>query len=160
MVDCEVPSGHVDNGLSCDDQDPEIHPDADEVCDEHLIDDDCDGLIDDDDPDLTEGIVTGWPDAAGDGLGDASVEPSPRCRISERWAGNDADCDDDARTHPGADDPFDGVDQNCDGFDGPWLLDDFEPTSGDERSIWGSIDGNAFTDTTSPGQGSTAMASA
>ena len=40
----------VCGGYDCDDIDPEVNPEADEVCDNE-IDDDCDGLVDDADPD-------------------------------------------------------------------------------------------------------------
>jgi len=40
-------------GYDCDDSDPDVNPDADEVCD-NGIDDDCDGFVDMDDPDCVE----------------------------------------------------------------------------------------------------------
>ncbi len=40
-------------GEDCDDQDPAIYPDADEVCDDG-VDNDCDGLADEDDEDCQE----------------------------------------------------------------------------------------------------------
>jgi hypothetical protein len=41
-----VPSGFVDNTADCDDGDPDVHPDATEVC--NGIDDDCDADVDED----------------------------------------------------------------------------------------------------------------
>ncbi len=38
---CEVPANHVEDASDCDDDDPAVHPDATEVCDNGL-DDDCD----------------------------------------------------------------------------------------------------------------------
>ncbi|MDC0672512.1 MopE-related protein [Nannocystis radixulma] len=45
IVGCEAPPGTVDVGGDCDDADPEVNPDASELCNE-LVDDDCDGLRD------------------------------------------------------------------------------------------------------------------
>jgi len=47
---CAQPEGYVSNGDDCDDAHETVHPTAVEVCDNGL-DDDCDGLIDHDDPD-------------------------------------------------------------------------------------------------------------
>jgi len=50
------------HGLDCDDSDPDVNPGAAEVCD-NSTDDDCDALIDSDDPDCCN-------DTDGDGYGD------------------------------------------------------------------------------------------
>ena len=50
MDACVVPEGYVENMEDCDDLDAEIHPMATEICD--TIDNDCDGLTDNDDDDL------------------------------------------------------------------------------------------------------------
>ncbi|TVR88641.1 MAG: T9SS C-terminal target domain-containing protein [Saprospirales bacterium] len=44
IIACEQPTGYVDNNLDCDDTDPDVNPDAVEVCDG--IDNNCDGNID------------------------------------------------------------------------------------------------------------------
>jgi len=41
---CEQPSGTVKDSSDCDDQDPQVHPGATEVC--NGVDDDCDDLVD------------------------------------------------------------------------------------------------------------------
>lgn len=101
----------------CDDTDATIHPDAREICNE--VDDDCDGLVDDEDT-LAPGAGTRFlPDADGDGHGGGkpylevvACEPPP-------GYGPRGDCDDaDPSIHPGAEDvPEDGIDQDCDGAD-------------------------------------------
>ena len=84
---CAEPEGYVLDDGDCDDADPDVHPDAPEVCDG--LDDDCDGVLPADEQ-----------DADGDGL-----------------AGCDGDCDDaDPATFPGAEEVCgDGLDQDCDG---------------------------------------------
>ncbi|MCB9674429.1 MAG: hypothetical protein H6737_04885 [Alphaproteobacteria bacterium] len=95
--------------------DPDVHHGAAEVCDG--ADQDCDGAADDG---LT--FRDWWPDADGDGFGDASVAATSTCDgAPEGSVGDGTDCDDDdASVHPDAADAGgDGVDQDCDGADGP-----------------------------------------
>lgn len=40
-LDCTLPDGHVNNGTDCDDSDPEVHPDALELCGDG-VDNNCD----------------------------------------------------------------------------------------------------------------------
>lgn len=92
----------------CDDSDPNINPDADEVCDG--IDNNCDGNAD-------ENLMSTWyVDADGDGYGDTgdSVEA---CEAPDGYADNNDDCDDSDRAiNPGVrTDDCDGIDNNCDG---------------------------------------------
>ena len=60
-----------------------------------------------------------WPDADGDGWGDASAAPTWACAAPAGFVAYGADCDDaDASAYPRAADPAgDGVDQDCDGAD-------------------------------------------
>jgi hypothetical protein len=56
---CTAPAGYVSNDLDCDDSNANIRPGATELCDD--IDNDCDGLLDEQDPgfvDLTPPIPT------------------------------------------------------------------------------------------------------
>ncbi|MBW1879248.1 MAG: hypothetical protein JRJ84_12870 [Deltaproteobacteria bacterium] len=114
---CDAPTGSVEDALDCDDGDHLINPDGAEVCDPEHDDEDCDGLADDADPDVT-GRADLCPDTDGDGFGDASTVPVTVCP-SEGWVVDCTDCDDlDGTVHPGADERTgDGVDQDCDGTD-------------------------------------------
>ena len=103
---CSAPEGSVARGGDCDDADATAHPDGVEVCDDAGIDEDCDGLVDDDDDDVElSGGQTVWPDLDGDGLGDAAA-PNTRCAPDAAlgWVDNRDDCDD---TDPGI------LDEDC-----------------------------------------------
>ncbi|MDG1478533.1 MAG: MopE-related protein [Myxococcota bacterium] len=110
--DCGAPSGYVSDSDDCDDTDPAVNPDAEEVCDG--IDNDCDGSIDTDATDR----MTWYADDDADGFGDASAATED-CSAPTGHQSDSSDCDDtDADVYPGADEtPYDGVDQDCDGDD-------------------------------------------
>lgn len=57
IVACESPAGSVATNDDCADADPSTHPGAEETC--NSIDDDCDGLVDDSDPDREEPCLGG-----------------------------------------------------------------------------------------------------
>lgn len=120
---CEAPPGEVDNNLDCNDADPAVHPDAEELC--NYQDDDCDGTTD-------NGAVVSWyADEDLDGYGDddnsfdACEGPDGSILIS-------GDCNDaDPSAHPGAEEVCgDGDDDDCDGNVDvvdepiPWYSDD------------------------------------
>jgi hypothetical protein len=103
----------------CDDDDPTIHPDAIEICNDR--DDNCDGWIDDDDPTLDPESQTTWyADSDTDGYGSESDFVNACIAPSGYVAESDSgfDCDDtDPTYHPGAteSDCTDPNDYNCDG---------------------------------------------
>ncbi|MFH1469819.1 MAG: MopE-related protein [Pseudomonadota bacterium] len=99
----------------CDDADVSIHPGAAEVCDTLDVDEDCDGLADDDDASAT-GQASWYRDADGDGYGLASVALA-RCDQPSGYVADASDCDDGCDTcHPGAGEVLlDGFDNDCDG---------------------------------------------
>jgi hypothetical protein len=98
-----------DVDVDCDDGDPSIHPDAEEVCDG--VDNDCVDGVDVGATDATDYFV----DEDGDGYGAGAATES--CEPLAGQVTNGDDCDDDhAEAHPGADEVCgDDVDEDCDG---------------------------------------------
>ncbi len=93
--------------VDCDDDDPEIHPDAAEICDG--IDNDCDGEADED------LLIDLWADRDGDGYGDPDGH-SQGCEPAVVLVDDFFDCDvEDAEINPGADELCYGIDDDCDG---------------------------------------------
>jgi len=121
-VTCVPQKGWVDNGNDCDDTDASVRVGAAESCDDR--DNDCDGLVDEDDPSLV-GAVTRYTDRDGDGDGDpADVYYGCLIHLPETdpagdeltWVTTGFDCDDDdASVAPGRDELCNGADDDCDG---------------------------------------------
>ncbi len=139
-TDCEAicdADGDGERGIAfggddCDDTNPDINPDATELCND--IDDDCDELVDDADPDLPPAEKSPWwPDLDGDGYGDVDADPTASCAPLPLGSDNDGDCnDDDPEISPDAIEICNGLDDDCDG-----LLDDDDPdTDVDLAPIW------------------------
>jgi len=108
----EQPNWVLDN-TDCNDARNDIYPGAPEVCDQ--VDADCDGLADDDDPDVTDG-VTWWIDADGDTYGDLLKEIIA-CGDAPGRADNPDDCDD-SNDKPNPD-PVSHLDADWDGHGDP-----------------------------------------
>jgi hypothetical protein len=125
----------------CDDGDPGVHPGKSELCDGLGIDEDCDGLIDHEDPDA-QGAPDWYEDADGDGYGDG--EPLESCAPVEGYSLEDGDCDDtDEAIHPGADEVCNGVDDDCDfdvDADDADCLDAFEAFTDSDSDGFGDPD--------------------
>ncbi len=110
-------------GGDCDDVDDEIHPDAVEVCDDQ--DNDCNGLVDSEDPDVDLSTAsTFFADGDKDGFGDATTSIEA-CSRPDGYVDNDTDCDD-ARgdVNPGRTEVCDDDDTDEDCND---LADDDDP---------------------------------
>ena len=129
---CTALDGYVNNGLDCDDSRTLVRPGATEICDGR--DNDCDGEIDEADAELAP---SWYPDGDGDGYGRADAPPVTACQAPEGHVDNDGDCDDaEPDVHPGADDPCDGRDSDCDGIvEFPWYRDFDGDGYGDETFL-------------------------
>jgi hypothetical protein len=94
----------------CDDDNPLVSPGAAEIC--NGIDDNCDGVIDDDAVDIT----TWYADADRDGFGDPAAFRTD-CTAPNGYVDNNEDCNDaSADYHPGAPETgCTGPDYNCNG---------------------------------------------
>jgi hypothetical protein len=97
-------------GRDCDNDDRAVHPSRREVCGDG-VDNDCDGVIDDD----GRGAVLWYVDSDGDGWGDASNASISACSQPAGRSKDLGDCDDaDPIRHPGLADGCNGLDDDCD----------------------------------------------
>ncbi len=126
VVSCNPPKGYVAHAGDCDDGDPAINPDADEICDE--IDNDCDG---EEDEDSAIDAPVWYLDSDSDGYG-LTDKSTVACYQPNGYASEPEDCDDaEPAANPGEDEICDGFDNDCDGdededsaIDAPtWYLD-------------------------------------
>ncbi len=122
---CLAPSAHVADDTDCDDTDSAVNEAATEICDS--VDNDCDGWVDDTDPDLF-GATTWYGDSDGDGYGGQQYEQAA-CSQPAGFVASSDDCDDlNAATYPGASEVCDLADNDCDadideGVENTWYED-------------------------------------
>ena len=115
VCDEDADGDGADDGADCAPLDAAIHPAAEESCNGG-VDDDCDGLTDEED---AAGCSKWHLDADGDQWGDQDT--APRCLCASDPAGGwdvkgGFDCDDeDVDVFPGAGEACNGADDDCDG---------------------------------------------
>ncbi len=110
---CEQPEGMVDNAEDCDDSNPDVHPDAEEICNGR--DDNCDGSEDVEaevsarDCELQAGVCEGASVSSCDETGEAYMT----CGVDQYGEGY-VESDDEGWRCDGADNDCDGeVDEAC-----------------------------------------------
>ncbi|MES2642228.1 MAG: MopE-related protein [Myxococcota bacterium] len=117
-LDCEQPAGHVDNDDDCNDARATINPSRTEVCDGADVDEDCDGLADDDDSGVSStGKTTYYADRDSDTFGNEDSTLAA-CDLPSGYVTDTSDCDDtDSNIHPGGSEICDSAndDEDCDG---------------------------------------------
>jgi hypothetical protein len=108
-VACDRPAGFVAEASDCDDGAAGVHPGQVELCDG--VDQDCDGLIDDEAEDAT----AWYGDLDGDGFGNPN-DIVLSCTQPPGRLADALDCDDaDDGVNPAVADVCDELDRNCDG---------------------------------------------
>ena len=119
-LDCEDIDGDGFIGADdCDDSNPLINPDAEEICD--LVDNNCNGLADDQEGILLSNMSLGYLDADGDGF--AGETEGYFCIVPENYFAVTNDCDDsNPNIYPFATEVCDEKDNDCDN-----LIDEDDP---------------------------------
>jgi hypothetical protein len=105
-----LPEGFSSETGDCDDWNESIYPGAEEICDG--LDNDCDGLVDNNPTDAFIAYIDNDRDGYGTG------EPLVFCDlIPYGYADNNFDChDSDASINPAVEEMCDGIDNDCDGM--------------------------------------------
>ena len=110
---CLTPTGSSNQGGDCDDNNSDVNPAAEEVCDG--IDNNCDALVDDADPTVSYTADDMWyVDADQDSFGNPNIGVSA-CDQPSGFVADSTDCDDlNALNNPTGTEVCDGVDNDCD----------------------------------------------
>ena len=109
---CQQPPGTSTVGGDCNDNDFFINPASTEIC--NGLDDNCNGLIDDEDTTLISANIW-YQDNDNDGFGNPLLSINS-CTVPFGYTDNNEDCDDNNENiNPGAIEICDNFDNNCDG---------------------------------------------
>ncbi len=133
VLACAAPASHVASSNDCDDDNGDVHPGAEELCND--VDDDCD-LVPDDNP---VNPSTWYDDDDGDGFGDPA-DPAVGCDAPLGYVENDGDCDDGAEGRsPALEEQCDAadLDEDCDG-----LADDADASASGRGTYYPDADGD------------------
>ncbi|MSQ02840.1 MAG: hypothetical protein EXR71_13270, partial [Myxococcales bacterium] len=132
---CTPEADWVLDNTDCDDTTNKAYPGATEECD--LIDNDCDGAVDEDVQ------TTYYQDVDADTYGDATVT-TLACSVPVGYSADMTDCDDnEAAVNPSATEMCDGIDNNCDG-----VID--EETAADATTWYADADTDGYGDINFP----------
>lgn len=104
---CNKPTGYVSDKTDCDDSNAAVKPTAQEICD-NSVDNDCDGLVDDNDPSIYDGqlsvtkLNTYYQDSDSDGYG-KDTTTIQKCSLPAGYSLQKGDCNDGNNSvYPGA----------------------------------------------------------
>ncbi len=150
---CDPVDGYVENNGDCDDGNGAINPAAAEVCDAADVDENCDGVADDDDGGVdVSGFSTFYADTDADGFGDPTTTQD-QCDPGGGFIADNTDCDDgNGSINPGATEVCDAgdVDEDCDG-----AADDADPSldTTTQATYYVDDDSDAYGDSADGGTG-------
>ena len=135
-VGCVAPTGYVESDGDCNDMSSNISPVGIEYCND--VDDDCNGVIDDN----AFGTIPFYADLDEDGYGDPEVLIYA-CKESDNISANSSDCDDsNSDINPQSTEYCNNLDDNCDGnideyaFDATIWYADFDGDTYGDLNTW------------------------